>query len=327
MLETQQNEHEALNLNKDNIINQNFDSKQQQTETVETDIQNENSQKDCIFNKIYFETKPKLNENNLFTKNDTCQNQLFANDFNTPSPTNKNKHEINLVDVFQVGDQKEKENKQIDDTNHLTNDGIEQNKEELNNSEKNIPTKQRNFSEQLLIQSHQENDIVLNIQKDEMQNSQLSSCSAGAFKGIQNEQQIKILDSQIQQISLDKSEDMNNSKKILKIQMNIKKRYCFRRLKRNFKQQQIQKGFSNLKQISALRTPQACSSVQNCEVCEYDVCLKCKDGRVLPQCSCPLGYVEVNGECNKCPSNCESCQDSSTCLTCYQQYTLNNGCV
>ncbi|KAL4491247.1 hypothetical protein ABPG72_021633 [Tetrahymena utriculariae] len=228
MREAQQNDQEELHLNKDNIINQNFDSKdqQQQIETQQKVIQNENqSEKDYTVNNFYFETQPKLNEINLFTKKDTYQNELFTNDFNTPSPTNKNKNEITLVDKFQLGNQKEKENKQIDQLSHLTNVGIEQNKVELKNSEKSIPKIQIN-QEQFLISSHQANDIVLHIQRNEIQNSQLAWCSPNTFKGTQNEQEIKILDSQIQNIRLDKSEGMNDSKKVLKNQKNIKKRYC-----------------------------------------------------------------------------------------------------
>ncbi|KAL4446933.1 hypothetical protein ABPG74_014905 [Tetrahymena malaccensis] len=91
------------------------------------------------------------------------------------------------------------------------------------------------------------------------------------------------------------------------------------------KQQETLEEFSYFRQNLAKRTLQTCSSVQNCEVCEYDVCLKCTQGRVLPSCDCPFGYIDVSGECIKCPANCQTCSNVSTCLTCNQQYTLNNG--
>ncbi|EAS00590.2 transmembrane protein, putative (macronuclear) [Tetrahymena thermophila SB210] len=91
------------------------------------------------------------------------------------------------------------------------------------------------------------------------------------------------------------------------------------------KQEQSQKGFSYLRQTQSLKTYSPCAGIQNCEICEFSVCLKCADGRVLPNCNCSQGFIEVNGVCTKCPDNCQTCSSSSTCTTCNQQYTLNNG--
>ncbi|KAL4479369.1 hypothetical protein ABPG73_019351 [Tetrahymena malaccensis] len=210
-LETQQNEHEALNNNKDNIITQIIKNIPQQRES-ETSIPNENqSQKDEIFNRDYFEMKnKKLNQNNLLIKNDANISGIFTNEFNTPSPTHKNQHEIVFVEAFQLEDSKEKEQT---DCNQSTNDKNEQKIEEYKKSEKNITKKQRNFSEQLLIQPQQQNNINLSIQKDEMQKSKLSDCSPNSLKSTQNEQQIQICNSLIQPAQLgNKSEEMSITK-------------------------------------------------------------------------------------------------------------------
>ncbi|KAL4479363.1 hypothetical protein ABPG73_019345 [Tetrahymena malaccensis] len=212
ILETQQNENDALNLNKDVITNQDHTSKHQQTNLEESDDVNEiPSHKDCFFNKGYFEMQnKKVNQNNLLTKNNTNQNDTYTNNFDTHSP-NKNQCEILVDDKFQLEGSKEQEQT---NPNNLTNenDGIQQKKEELKKSEKNISKKQRNFSEQLLIQQLQENDIILHIQKDEMQKSQQINCSPDTLKESKIGQQTQILNSQLQQISQDnKSQEITNS--------------------------------------------------------------------------------------------------------------------
>lgn len=45
--------------------------------------------------------------------------------------------------------------------------------------------------------------------------------------------------------------------------------------------------------------------------------------------SCPsIGYVQLNGSCLNCPTNCVSCQSSIVCSTCNSGYYLyQGGCV
>ena len=57
---------------------------------------------------------------------------------------------------------------------------------------------------------------------------------------------------------------------------------------------------------------------KSCETTE-DNCTTCAGIRVSkPGCVCPYGTVDVNGKCETCAYNCETCHDGnvSTCLLC-----------
>ncbi|EAR93473.2 hypothetical protein TTHERM_00424410 (macronuclear) [Tetrahymena thermophila SB210] len=47
------------------------------------------------------------------------------------------------------------------------------------------------------------------------------------------------------------------------------------------------------------------------------------------QCPCNAGYIDVNGDCQSCPSNCDVCTSQSVCSQCSQNYylTVQGTCV
>lgn len=57
----------------------------------------------------------------------------------------------------------------------------------------------------------------------------------------------------------------------------------------------------------------------NCVVCDEDSCTECGENREAPGCNCITGYVEVNGKCEPCDYNCETCAvTTSACTECLE---------